>query len=70
MEIVLMQYQWKNIVVIRDREYFFIEKLSDVKDIFLLIYESLSTIYQFNVNLLVQSQFIINSVYIWNGWNV
>ena len=53
----------RKIAAIRDGGYFFIEKLSDVNDAFLLIYGSLSTIYQVNANLLVQSQFKINSVY-------
>ena len=50
----------RKIAAIRDGGYFFIEKLSDVNDAFLLIYGSLSTIYQVNANLLVQSQFKIN----------
>ena len=53
----------KNLATIKDGGYFFIEKLNDVNDAFITIYTFLSTVYQVNANLIVQSQFKISSVY-------
>ena len=48
---------------IRDGGYFFIEKLSNVKEAILQIYGSLSTIFEVDVVLTVQSRFRIDKVY-------
>ena len=51
------------IALIREGGYFNIRKLFMVKDYFLEIYGSLSTVYKVNVNLKVQSNFEIQKVY-------
>ena len=51
------------IALIREGGYFNIRKLFMVKDYFLEIYGSLSTVYKVNVNIKVQSNFEIQKVY-------
>ena len=51
------------IVLIREDGYFNIRKLFMVKDFFLEIYGSLSTVYIVNVNLNIHSNFQIQKVY-------
>ena len=48
---------------IKDAGYFAIEKLSDVKEILLKIYGYLSTICNVNIQLIIQSDFVINRIY-------
>ena len=52
-----------SIALIKDGAYFNIDKLSDVKDAFLKIYGSLSTVSNVNVQLKIQSNFNIIKVY-------
>ena len=52
-----------NIALIKDGNYFNIDKLSDVNDAFLKIYGSLSTVSNVNVQLKIQSNFKIIKVY-------
>ena len=53
----------KNLAAVRDGGYFFIEKLTDVYNAFLHIYGSLSTNYEININLELQSNFRIDKVF-------
>ena len=48
---------------IKDGGYFAIEKLSDVKEAFLKIYGYLSTICNVNIQLIIQSDFVIKKIY-------
>jgi len=52
-----------SIALIKDGAYFNIDKLADVKDAFLKIYGSLSTVSNVNVQLKIQSNFNIIKVY-------
>ena len=45
--------------IIKDGGYFYIKRLSMVQDVFLEIYGSLSTVYDVNITLLIQSNYVI-----------
>ena len=53
----------KKISAVRDGGYFNIQKLDNVREAFLQIYGYLSTIYQVDANLIMQSNFVIKKVF-------
>ena len=52
-----------NLARIKDGGYFFINRLLDVQDAYLKIYGSLSTIYEVNLHLTIQSKFKIVKIF-------
>ena len=53
----------KNLSLIRNGNYYFIEKLIDLQDAYLNIFGALSTVKEVNAKLTIQSNYTINKVY-------